>query len=157
MNLSRVVLKDTTVEDILRLYAEVPLAEQEITRRDLQGDFRDAGRRRFVYGAYEEDCIVGTIQLVFIMRFRALANGHSIAHIHHVEVADEFRGNGLGHFLVGRVEAIAKKRGFAFVTLLVEEENTGARRLYDRLGYRKFAEYEAKDKATLIAMKKKLL
>lgn len=157
MDLSRVILKETTVEDILKLYVGASLAEQETTKQSLWKDFEDAGRsRRVIYGAYIGERIVGTIQLVFIMRFRALANGRNCAHIHHLQVAEEFRGNGLGAFLLGRVEQLAENAGFKFVTLLVEEGNAGARRLYDRLGYKGFAEYEAKDGTTLIAMKKRL-
>ncbi len=56
-----------------------------------------------------------------------------------VAVFPEFRGRGLGTTLLGRAEALAKGAGAGLLSLIVESDNHGARRLYDRTGYRERA------------------
>jgi ribosomal protein S18 acetylase RimI-like enzyme len=48
----------------------------------------------------------------------------------------EYRGQGLGAHLLGRAEALAQETGATGLSLIVESENEGARRLYERTGYR---------------------
>ncbi len=47
-----------------------------------------------------------------------------------------FRGRGLGTRLMAHAEGLARERTLAKLSLIVFEKNTGAKRLYDRLGYR---------------------
>ena len=49
------------------------------------------------------------------------------------------RGRGLGSRLMGVAEDIARAGGHPRLSLVVADENTGARRLYHRLGYRERA------------------
>ena len=51
----------------------------------------------------------------------------------------EFRGQGLGTRLLSEAEAIAHGTGAAVVSLIVAEANEGAKRLYERTGYRESA------------------
>lgn len=48
----------------------------------------------------------------------------------------EHRGRGIGTELLSLAEAHARDRGFHKVSLIVFEQNTGARKLYERSGYR---------------------
>ena len=48
----------------------------------------------------------------------------------------EFRGRGIGSRLLARAEEHAREKGFEKVSLLVFEQNEGAKRLYERIGYR---------------------
>lgn len=50
-------------------------------------------------------------------------------------VKREYRGKGFGSMLVEAGEQLAKRKGYTRVSLNVEEDNTGARRLYEKLGY----------------------
>jgi len=50
-----------------------------------------------------------------------------------------FRGQGVGTGLVHAAEAYAAERGYHVAELGVEDSNPGARRLYERLGYRSVA------------------
>lgn len=52
------------------------------------------------------------------------------------------RGRGLGARLIAHGEAIAREAGLGAVSIIVADENHGARRLYERLGYR---EIESRD------------
>lgn len=51
----------------------------------------------------------------------------------------EARGHGLGARLVAIAEAIARAEGLSRVSIIVADNNAGARRLYARLGYREAA------------------
>jgi len=51
----------------------------------------------------------------------------------------EFRGRGLGTRLLTEAEAIALGTGATAISLIVAEENRGAKRLYERAGYREAA------------------
>lgn len=46
-----------------------------------------------------------------------------------------YRGLGLGHQLMALAEQQARDRGFEKLSLIVFEENSGAKRLYKKLGY----------------------
>jgi ribosomal protein S18 acetylase RimI-like enzyme len=54
-------------------------------------------------------------------------------------VARPWQNCGIGTSLVHAVEALAAGRGYGAVELGVEDSNPGARRLYERLGYRSIA------------------
>ena len=51
-------------------------------------------------------------------------------------VLPEFRGRGIGAALMAAVEAEGRKRGVAALDLAVVAPNTGARRFYERHGFR---------------------
>ncbi|WP_433748099.1 GNAT family N-acetyltransferase [Falsibacillus pallidus] len=53
-----------------------------------------------------------------------------------LSVAQDHGGRGIGTALIERALSEAKERGYPTVSLNVEEENTGAKRLYSRLGFR---------------------
>jgi GNAT superfamily N-acetyltransferase len=53
-----------------------------------------------------------------------------------VRVFPFLRGGALGSELIARAERLLAERGFAFVEIGAEKNNPGARRLYERLGYR---------------------
>ena len=55
--------------------------------------------------------------------------------LHHLAVAREQRGQGIGSALVARVEEGLRRKGCLKVNLLVAERNEAARGLYQRLGY----------------------
>ncbi|MBR4866532.1 MAG: GNAT family N-acetyltransferase [Clostridia bacterium] len=50
-------------------------------------------------------------------------------------VTQAFRGRGIGHALMAAAEDYTRSVGIPVISLHVEKHNTGARRLYDSLGY----------------------
>jgi ribosomal protein S18 acetylase RimI-like enzyme len=54
-------------------------------------------------------------------------------------VLPEYRSAGLGTALLEFAEKTAKKLGHHGLSVIVADSNTGARRLYERLGYREQA------------------
>lgn len=67
----------------------------------------------------------------------ATALSPDTGHIAQVVVGRGARGRGVGEALVTRACALAGSQGRTSMTLMVDEENAPARRLYDRLGFRK--------------------
>lgn len=63
----------------------------------------------------------------------------SIARLYSIAVADTARGRGLGEALLKAAEHAARKRGCISLRLEVRQDNAGAVRLYERLGFRRFA------------------
>jgi ribosomal protein S18 acetylase RimI-like enzyme len=73
-----------------------------------------------------------------------------IVEVASLHVAAEARGRGAGHALISEAERQASLRGRALIGVGVADDNQGARRLYQRLGYtastaRYRAEYEYTD------------
>lgn len=56
-------------------------------------------------------------------------------HIASIATAPESRGMGVGTKLLLHAEEEARKQQFSKVSLTVKQKNTGARKLYERLGY----------------------
>lgn len=65
-----------------------------------------------------------------------LADGIQRAYIYGVRVKPDYQRHGLGTLLMKYAEKDLKQRGFLSVTLNVSKENSLARKLYERLGYR---------------------
>jgi ribosomal protein S18 acetylase RimI-like enzyme len=55
--------------------------------------------------------------------------------LHHLAVAEAYRGRGIGRALVAAVEQGLRAKGCMKVNLLVHRENVAAQRLYRELGY----------------------
>jgi ribosomal protein S18 acetylase RimI-like enzyme len=58
------------------------------------------------------------------------------AYMHAFRVRPQYRAKGIGSLLLLNAEADLEKRGYRFICLNVGRENQGARRLYERYGYR---------------------
>ena len=56
-----------------------------------------------------------------------------------VAMFPEYRGRGLGTGLLDHADALAKATGAGLLSLIVDSDNHGARRLYNRTGYRERA------------------
>jgi len=54
----------------------------------------------------------------------------------YMAVEPECRGSGVGAALLAAAEDEARRRGLPYIAMMVTEENAGARRLYERGGYR---------------------
>ena len=68
-----------------------------------------------------------------------------LLNIHDLAVLGECRGQGIGGVLLQAVDARATELGCCRVTLEVVEDNPGAKRLYERTGFRMVQEFWKKD------------
>jgi ribosomal protein S18 acetylase RimI-like enzyme len=62
--------------------------------------------------------------------------------IHALATLPQARGRGFGTLLLRVAEEVARARGLLRLSLIVADDNEGARRLYGRLGYRQRAARE---------------
>ena len=53
-----------------------------------------------------------------------------------VSLFEQYRGQGIGSDLMALAENLAKEKGFSKTSLVVFEDNAGAKKLYERLGYK---------------------
>jgi ribosomal protein S18 acetylase RimI-like enzyme len=73
--------------------------------------------------------------VVFFRKNTAVARLYSIA------VAHTARGRGVGEALLSAAERAVRARGYKSLRLEVRQDNAGAIRLYERLGYHRFGAY----------------
>ena len=71
-----------------------------------------------------------------VMFFR---RNSGVARLYSIAVADHARGRGLGEALLHAVERASREAGCDRLRLEVRQDNAAAMRLYERLGYRRFA------------------
>lgn len=69
--------------------------------------------------------------------------GRDEYYVSNVAVDEAHRGRGVGTLLIARAAREAREAGARTVVLDVESDNSGARRLYERLGFRPVAETPA--------------
>ncbi len=85
----------------------------------------------------EAETLIGQVFVLLNSEFDPqLANGEDRAFIHSFRVRPEFRSRGLGERLLQVTEADLVARKFKIVGLNVADDNSAARRFYERHGYR---------------------
>ena len=95
-----------------------------------------------------EDFARNTVEILLAVSADDVPVGKIHVHFEHVggavwleaaAVVKAMRNQGIGTSLVRAAEALAAERGYRTAELGVEDSNPGARRLYERLGYRSVA------------------
>jgi aminoglycoside 6'-N-acetyltransferase len=112
----------------------VPTLEDVVAHRRywLESKPRDAA-----FVAVADDAVIGMIEL-WLRRPRAVRGSARIPRIEvdlGVAVADGWRGHGVGTALLQAAEVWAREHGAERMSLDLDAENTGALRLYERMGY----------------------
>ncbi|MFO7724540.1 MAG: GNAT family N-acetyltransferase [Oceanipulchritudo sp.] len=131
------------IVDLLDTYSLDPMGTGQSlspgTRRDLVPELR---RRPWIVTlmAILDDVPAGL--LIAMEGFSTFA-AKPLLNLHDVAVHPDFRGNGIGTALFKEAEVVARKRGCCKLTLEVLEGNEGARKLYQRLGFRPYSLDEA--------------
>jgi ribosomal protein S18 acetylase RimI-like enzyme len=87
---------------------------------------------------------VGNIFIQLSSSEQRISDGRKRAYLYSLRVMDMFQGQGIGTRLVLEAEVLAADHGFSWVTIAAAKDNIRARHLYERLGYRVFAEDEGK-------------
>lgn len=110
-------------------------------RRIYRQTFADVERgQRLMFVAAAEGGLVGQIFVQLASSEMHCADGYSRAYLYSLRVRPAWQGQGLGTRLIWAAEAALRARGFTTAVIAAGKENPGARRLYERLGYRAFAE-----------------
>lgn len=131
-----VTLRAATAEDLPKLEWN---GQYRHFRNVFRRTFREqqAGRRLMLLA------VSNTIPIgqVFILFKKPMALGaEARGYFYSFRVMEMFRGRGLGSALLHEAEHIIGERGYEWAVIAAAKENIGARRLYERLGYRIFAE-----------------
>ncbi|NKB70593.1 MAG: GNAT family N-acetyltransferase [Candidatus Latescibacteria bacterium] len=81
--------------------------------------------------------IIGTVHIFFVRppQWPDSDEPFQIPQLNRLVIEKEYRNQGAGTFLIGAVEERVKSRGLTRLYLGVNIENTGALRLYKRLGF----------------------
>lgn len=100
-----------------------------------------AGELSKIPHAFSVICYVSDKPAALINCFEAFSTFkcRPLINVHDIIVAKEFRGQGISHLLMQRVEEIAKEKGCCKITLEVLEGNIPARNSYIKFG---FTDYE---------------
>lgn len=61
-----------------------------------------------------------------------------VLHITDISVMPDFRGKGIGTYLIEKVKDYADKKGIKYLKLVVFSENQGAVRFYKRVGFESY-------------------
>lgn len=97
---------------------------------------------RVILLAFQDERVVGVA--VCFLGFSTFV-ARPLLNIHDLAVLGECRGLGVGGILLQAVDARARELGCCRVTLEVVEDNPGAKRLYERTGFRMVQEFWKKD------------
>lgn len=106
------------------------------TREDAEAKIKSmtahiADGSAIVYGGFDGDKLAA-----YIWAYRISFRDEDRVYVSEVHVADEYRGQGIGHILLTAVEDEARKLGVSAMYIHTEADNAGAIRLYEREGYR---------------------
>lgn len=122
--------EDEEYEAFLRLmeehaagYLNRSLTLMEMTQETFACLFRTVGE---VYGIYEDSRLAG---------FYWVEKRGAVLHLHGLILKEGFRGRGIGSQVLRDLEA-RHGQGVTTIELGVHASNRGARRLYERLGYK---------------------
>lgn len=133
---SLVKIRKAKVSDIPRLI-EVENAcfdYDQLSRRNFHWMIKKANS---IFLVLEYDSIIIGYGLVLINR------GTSLARLYSICTLNEYQGHGLASKLISELEEKAcKDKDCAYLRLEVKEDNKGAIKLYEKLGYQKFTEKE---------------
>jgi ribosomal protein S18 acetylase RimI-like enzyme len=110
-------------------------------RKVFQQTYDDVVRgQRIMLVALIEAKIVGQVFIQLSSTERRYADGYSRGYLYSLRVRPEWQVRGIGTRLVKAAEASLRARGFTTAVIAAGKENPRARQLYERLGYRTFAD-----------------
>ncbi|WP_433168405.1 N-acetyltransferase family protein [Kribbella sp. CA-247076] len=124
-------IRPATQADLERLIASAEPASQHHLRERWETQHRGDG---LFLLAHRDGEVVGHTMLFSRSKYAEVRAAHDVAEINalHAYVP----GQGVGTAIIRAAEAIAVDWAKPAIGLAVEADNAGARRLYDRLGYR---------------------
>lgn len=115
-------------------------------RRLYEDIYRSSQRGEAVLWVAELDerGVIGQLFVQLTSARPELADGVRRAYVYGFRVQTAYQNVGIGTRMMAASEADLVGRGFRLVTLNVNRDNPGARRLYERLGYRVVASEEGR-------------
>ena len=110
-------------------------------RKVFQQTYEDAvrGQRVMLVAVVGAD-LVGQVFIQLSSTERRYADGYSRGYLYSLRVRPEWQARGIGTRLLKAAESTLRARGFTMAVIAAGKENPRARQLYERLGYRTFAD-----------------
>jgi ribosomal protein S18 acetylase RimI-like enzyme len=87
-----------------------------------------------------QDFPIGQVFVQLRSQERHIAQEGLRAYLYSLRVMEMFRGLGIGSRLIHEAEAIVTSMNYTWVTIAAAKTNSKARKLYERMGYRVFAD-----------------
>ncbi|MEP7359078.1 MAG: GNAT family N-acetyltransferase [Anaerolineales bacterium] len=110
-------------------------------RRVFQQTYDDMVRgQRLMLVAVAGPAMVGQVFVQLSSTEARYADGYSRGYIYSLRVRPEWQSRGIGTRLMQAAENGLQARGFRTAVIAAGKDNPGARRLYERLGYKTFAD-----------------
>ena len=97
-------------------------------------EFKRAIENKEIYIIRKENIIIGYVKISIKEKIAHGINNRKVIHIESICVDEKYRGQGAGTKLINYVINLGKKQNFNDIQLTVNEENTGAIKLYEKLG-----------------------
>lgn len=125
-----------------------PAVEADLPGMEWEGEYRQYRRvyrhvmeemqlgKRLILVAECEDYLVGQIFIQFNAHRVDIHRGFLSAYFHAFRVRPAYRNRGIGTRLILEAESVLHQAKYERVAIAVAKDNLGARRLYERLGYR---------------------
>jgi ribosomal protein S18 acetylase RimI-like enzyme len=138
LSIDQVVIRPVRAEDLPALEWDGVYTSYRHVFRET---FDDAQRgQRVMLAAVAAGEMVGQVFVQLSSSEQHFADGATRAYLYALRVRPVWRGQGVGARLIAAAEAVLRERGFTRAVIAAAKENAGALRLYERLGYRVFAE-----------------
>ncbi len=83
---------------------------------------------------------VGQVFVQFTSGDLAFADGRTRGYLYSLRVMEPLQRHGLGTRLIAAAEEVLRARGFKWAVIAAAQDNPGAQRLYERLGYTIFTD-----------------
>jgi ribosomal protein S18 acetylase RimI-like enzyme len=110
-------------------------------RKVFQQTYEDAVRgQRIMLVAVASARMVGQVFVQLSSTEQRYADGYSRGYLYSLRVRPEWQAQGIGTRLVKAAEATLRARGFTTAVIAAGKDNPRARQLYERLGFRTFAD-----------------
>lgn len=110
-------------------------------RRVFKANFDDMQRgQRMLWVAESDGALIGQVFVQLLSSDPDYADGARRAYLYAFRVRPEWQGHGIGTRLMEHAEADLVERGFRVAVIAAGRDNPRAKSLYERLGYRVFAE-----------------
>jgi len=124
-----------------------PAVEADLPGMEWEGEYRQYRRvyrhvmeemqlgKRLILVAESNNFVVGQVFIQLVAHRADIHQGFKSAYLHAFRVRPAHRNRGIGTRLIFEAESILIEAGYERVVIAASEENHGARRLYERLGY----------------------
>lgn len=138
VGLAKVVIRSIREDDLPALEWE---GAYTIYRKVFRQTYEDARRgQRLMLVAAAGDRLVGQIFVQLSSTEMRYADGYNRGYLYSLRVRPEWQGQGIGTRLIEAAEAALRARQYNMAVIAAGKDNPGAQRLYERLGYRTFAD-----------------